>query len=110
MPVEDRRIIFDNTEVYKALYALCTQKQMKTPPPGVVSHIKESEAGNGLIILQITNPQDPNHPETTVEYTQDFFAAALMLFCRGLGIPLPKSAKKSVVITDGTVMLRAKIG
>ncbi len=110
MPVEDRRIIFDNTEVYKALYALCTQKQMKTPPPGVIIHIKESEADSSLVVVKISNPQDSNNPEVTVEYSHDFFAAALMLFCRGLGIPLPKSAKKSVVITDGTVMLRAKIG
>jgi hypothetical protein len=105
MPREDRRIIFDNDEAYKALYALCFQKQIKPPPPGRIAKIREI-SGDQVLVL-VMNPQDGSASE--LEYGRDFLAAALMLFCRGAGIPLPKSAKKSVVITEGQVMLRVQI-
>ncbi len=110
MPIEDRRIMFDEQEVYQALYAMCTQKQMKIPPPGTISKVVQDEDDAGMITVTISNPQDNKNAQTHVEYSRDFFAAALMLFCRGRGIPLPKSAKKSVLISEGTVILRAKIG
>ncbi len=107
MPREDRRIIFDDDEVYKALYALCFQRQIKTPPPGKIIKISEDAENKGQILISLQNPQDKTNAD--LEYTQDFLAAALMLFCRGAGIPLPKSAKKSVLIQDGQVVLRAQI-
>ncbi len=107
MPREDRRIHFDNEEVYKALYSMCFQKQMKPPPPGNIFKIMEDKENAGQILVGIKNPI--NEKETGLEYSQDFMAAALMLFCRGCGIPLPKSAKKSVVINDGQVMLRVQM-
>lgn len=108
MPSEDRRIIFDYEEVYKAIYALCAQKQLKKPPAGALSNVYEEDNGVS-IILYLINPQDKDNPNVEVEYQRDFLAAALMLFCKGLGIPLPKSAKKSVLIREGTVMLRVQI-
>ena len=110
MPREDRRIIFDYEEVYKALYALCAQKQMRKPPPGALESVTEKEGEPEKIIIKLVNPSEKFDPEVTVEYNRDFLAAALMLFCRGQGIPLPKSARKSVMIQDGEVMLRARIG
>ena len=110
MPKEDRRIIFENEEVYKALFALATQKQLKRPPPGVITAISEDDEDPAIIKFTLNNPQDTDKGDMNVEYNRDFLAAALMLFCRGLGIPLPKSARKSVLIRDGVVMLRAQIG
>lgn len=107
MPREDRRISFENEEVYKAVFALCTQKQMKKPIPGVI--LKVIDSGDaGPVVLEIGNPL---HSSDSVkeEYTRDFLAAALMLFCRGCGIPLPKSARKSVMVIEGTVILRVQI-
>ena len=106
MPTEDRRITFENEEVYKALYALCTQKQVRKPPPGHVSKIYEKESG-GMIYLDLENPQ--NQTKASEGYTQDFLAAALMLYCRGCGIPLPKNAKKSVQISEGKIILRVQV-
>lgn len=106
MPREDRRISFDNQEVYKAIYALTTQKQMKKPIPGGIVKISES-AGDGPIIVDFENPLEKTSARE--EYTRDFIAAALMLFCRGCGIPLPKSAKKSVMIVEGVLILRVQI-
>lgn len=110
MPTEDRRIIFNNEEIYKALFALCSQKQIKKPPPGRIVSLKVDDSDNTNLIIEIENPQDPDDPHHVREYRRDFLAAALMLFCRGLGIPLPKSAKKSVLIKDDQVMLRVQIG
>lgn len=110
MPTEDRRIIFDNGEIYKALFALCSQKQIKKPPAGHITSLKVDDSDNTNLIITIENPQDPDDPMHVREYSRDFLAAALMLFCRGLGIPLPKSAKKSVLIKDDQVMLRVQIG
>ncbi len=108
MPTEDRRIIFSSDEVYKALYALCAQKQVKMPPPGTVKAIEQDEKDESKIFLHLENPG--NDSENTVEYSRDFLAAALLLFCRGLGIPVAKSGKKSVLLNDGKVMLRITIG
>ena len=107
MPSEDRRIKFESEEVYKAIYALCTQKQVKKPPPGLVVAVREDEKDTNKIYIDLENPQE--HTKARVEYSRDFLAAALMLFCRGLGIPLPKKAQKSVEITDGQVILRVMI-
>lgn len=112
MPKEDRRIVFDNEELYKALFALCSQKQMKKPPAGRITSIKEDDADKDRIMVTIENRMaaDPEETLAEREYSRDFIAAALMLFCRGLGIPLPKSASKSVIIRDDQVMLRVQIG
>jgi hypothetical protein len=107
MPTEDRRILFANDEVYKALYAMCFQKQMKAPPPGQVTQIVDDEQNKGQILVKVENPLEKT--STTLEYTHDFMAAALMLFCRGSGIPLPKNAKKSVMINEGQITLRVQI-
>ncbi len=108
MPREDRRISFDNEEVYKAIFALCVQKQLKKPIPGHIVKIAGGSEESGSVVIDIENPLEKDGAGS-VEYTRDFLAAALMLFCRGCGIPLPKSARKSVMIVDGVVILRVQI-
>ena len=109
MPREDRLIIFSNEEVYKALYALSAQRQLKRPPAGAVTQVVEDEDDKNMIIIHLHNPQETYDKDKEVDYTRDFLAAALMLFCRGLGIPLPKNARKSVMIRNNEVMLRVQI-
>jgi len=101
MPREDRLIIFTNEEVYKAIFALSTQKQLKKPPAGMITR--------NTITVHLHNPQETFDADKTIDYSRDFLAAALMLFCRGLGIPLPKSARKSVMLKNDEVMLRVQI-
>ncbi len=109
MPREDRLIIFDNEEVYKALFALSAQKQMRKPPAGMITKVEEGQEDRNQITIHLHNPQETFDKDVSVEYSRDFLAAALMLFCRGLGIPLPKSARKSVMLRNGEVMLRVQI-
>jgi hypothetical protein len=105
MPQEDRYIIFEHDEVYKALFSMCEKQQVRRPPAGKITKVVERD---DVVDLYLDNYMDNTKPQA--EYTKDFLAAALMLFCRGTGIPLPKSAKKSVIIKDNTVMLRVMIG
>jgi hypothetical protein len=108
MPREDRRIIFDYQEVYKAIYALSAQKQLPKPPPGIVKTIEEDTGDINKIYVTLENPQQQGTP-AKMEYSRDFLAAALMIFCKGHGIPLPKSAQKSVMMEGDTVILRVQI-
>lgn len=108
MPKEDRLIVFDHTEVYKAVYSLCSQQGVKKPVQGVVERVFHPEGDVSRVVLTVYN--EISGDERKEEYSRDFFAAALMLYCRGLGIPLPKNADKSVSIKDDEVMLRVRLG
>lgn len=108
MPREDRRLIFDYTEAYRAVYALCVQKELKKPPPGSLTKVTVDQGGEKKFTFQLENHQD--NTTATVAYSSDFLAAALMLYCRTCGIPLPKRAQKSVMLKDDTVILRIVIG
>jgi hypothetical protein len=105
MPQEDRRIIFSYEEVYKALFALCVKRELKKPPPGNLISVVQDENDRQKIVIKVNNHQ--NNTSNEVVYSRDFLAASLMLYCRGAGIPLPKSASKSVMINDDNVVLRA---
>ena len=107
MPKEDRRIIFSYDEVYKAIYALSLKKQLPKPPPGALTNVKEKQGDDNHMVMTLENPAEES--EETMEYSRDFLAAALMVFCRGAGIPLPRAARKAVMIRDGEVILRVQI-
>lgn len=107
MPREDRRIIFEFQETYKAIYALCVQKQIKKPQPGMVTAVMQHPADPGKAIVRIENVHDKTSQD--IEFTADFIAAALMLYCLSLRIPLPKTASKSVEYAPDSVVLRVQI-
>jgi hypothetical protein len=107
MPREDRQIIFSFEETYKALYALCVQKEIKRPPPGAIMDIKPLPDDDSQLKFKIDNMQDSS--QHMAEYGRDFLAAALMLYCRSLGIPISKRARKSVELKSEEVVLRLKI-
>ncbi len=79
---------------------------------------QEAAAGHGDVgdaapsdstkaIVRIENVHDKTSQD--IEFTVDFVAAALMLYCRTLRIPLPKSAQKSVEYAPDSVILRVQI-
>ncbi len=107
MPREDRRIYFDYSETYKAIYALSVQKEMKKPPPGTVTSVAPHPEDSTKFAVKIEN--NLKHESYDMDYGRDFIAAALMLYCRGLGIPLPKQAQKSVELDFGSITLRIQI-
>lgn len=107
MPREDRRIIFEFQETYKALYAMCVQREMKKPPPGMVAAVVVHPTDSTKVLVRIENAH--SNTAQDIEFTRDFLAAALMLYCRTLRIPLPKTAQKSVDFLPDGVILRVQI-
>ena len=107
MPREDRRIIFDYSEAYQALYALCVQKELKRPPPGAIRACAFKAGDDQILQIDVVNSQE--NMTAAIEYSRDFVAAALMRFCRGSGVPLPKKALKSVELGQEIVILRVMI-
>ncbi len=108
MPREDRRITFSYDEVYKAIFALCVQRELRKPPPGIIMAVDASTTDASKIQMRLENPLT-NDPVVFLEYSMDYLAAALMLYCRTCRIPLPKTAGKSVELTPDGIMLRVQI-
>ena len=107
MPKEDRLITFDYQEVYQAIFTLCKQKDMRAPPYGAIIHIGNPNDDTSRIELEL---YDKTQDDTRMqEYSRDFVAAALMMYCRGLGIPLPKTASKTLTLMRDEVGLRVRI-
>lgn len=108
MPKEDRRVIFDFSETYNALYKLTTQKpEAPRLRPGAIMKIEEDGLDANKINIFIENAQTGERHMVT--YSRDFVAASLMMFCRGAGIPLPRNAGKTVVLDHDRVTLRVLV-
>lgn len=107
MPREDRRIIFESSEVYKAIFTLCRKKQLDEPPPGHIVKTYTPPNDSNSVFIDIENPQE--QMKTTLQYTSDFVAAALMHYCRGNRIPLPRTSQKSVMVIDSELVLRVQV-
>lgn len=107
MPREDRRIFFDYEETYKAIYSLCTQKGIPKPPAGYIMRMEPNLENP----LELDIFLDSNRSGTleTVKYTKDFVVASLMIMCRGIGIPLPKGASKTLELHQEKVILRVQM-
>jgi hypothetical protein len=108
MPTEDRRIIFTFEEAYKAIYSLSIQKNFKKPPAGAIIRTEVDEKDSALITLFLVNDGEWQG-EKKIDYSRDFIAAALLLYCRGVGIPVPRVARKSVMLGDESITLRVEM-
>ena len=104
MPREDRRISFDFTEIYKAIFALCMQKDLARPVVGSITAIDFKGDDGKSVAVRFANGLEGT--SATSEYGRDFLAAALMLYCRTCSIPIPKRGVKSVELRDEGVTLR----
>jgi len=108
MPSEDRRIIFDMSETYQALYKL-SLKTDGSPKmiAGLITKVEEDGLDANKLNFFLENPQEGD--KKMVSFSRDFVAASLMMFCRGAGIPMMRRAKKTVMIKEGAVILRVTI-
>lgn len=107
MPREDRRIIFDMSETYNALYKLSLKKDdVPKLIPGAIEKIEVDGLDANKINLYLINPQEGD--KAMVTYSRDFVAAALMMYCRGAGIPLPRKASKTVMLDSDRAILRVQ--
>lgn len=107
MPREDRRIYFDHDETFKAIYQLCGQKGLPKPPAGYIIHV-EANIENPLE-LDFTIESKRNVSNELIQYSRDFIVAALMIYCRTIGIPLPKGANKTLELSKDNLILRVQM-
>ena len=103
MPREDRRIVFDYAETYKAIFALCVKKEMRRPFAGTIAAITFKANDDNSVIVRFAD--ELQGTAATSEYSQDFLAAALVLYCRTCAIPVPKRGRKSVELGADSVTL-----
>ena len=103
MPREDRRIIFDFTETYKAIFALCVKNDAPRPFAGFITAITFKTSGDKSISVRFAD--ELKGTAATSEYSHDFLAAALLLYCRACDIPVPKKGRKSVEAGADSVTL-----
>lgn len=107
MPQEDRYITFTNEEIYKALHAMCLQKNIPIPASSRITHIQREANEPDSVSMILENPITKELKKEV--YKDDFLAAALMVYCRGVKIPLPKNAQKSITLKNSKVVLRVLI-
>ena len=107
MPREDRRIFFEYDEAYRAVYSLCGQKGVEKPPAGYLQKVEPNHDSPLELDLFIESHKTGSIENVT--YTKDFVVAALIIMCRGIGIPLPKAANKSLELDKEKVVLRTQI-
>lgn len=107
MPQEDRYITFTNEEVYKALHAMCMQKDIPLPASSRITHIQKEANEPDAVSMILENPISKDLKKEI--YKDDFLAAALMVYCRACKIPLPKNAQKSITLKNSKVVLRVLI-
>ncbi len=105
MPLEDRRIIFKPDELYHAIYAHAKRADMRALPSGEIKGARFKDEHGDMVSLVVVN--DVEKTTSTHDYGRAFVAAALIMYCRGVGIPVPKAANKSIEIDDGRIVLRA---
>lgn len=108
MAREERRIIFDYAEAYKAICALCPQKELRVPPAGNITAMAFKDNDPNTVTVKITNAH--NGADSRCEYSCDFLIAALMAHCRACHIPLPKRGLKTLDVAAECVVLRVTIG
>ena len=105
MPIEERFITFNLDEIYKSVSIRCVQENRDTLPNGKLIAIKvkePSEEGDGDICLHVKTKDN----EVKLHYERDFFALALVFYCQGCGIPLPKRGKKILKITSDCIIMK----
>jgi hypothetical protein len=102
MPTELRQIVFENVELRKAL-AQHFVDQPERLPPGVIEAVGISQ-DELEIELQLVG--DSGGASTATLIPAEHVAAALIAYCRANTIPLPRDAKKFLVVSGDNLALR----
>lgn len=106
MPTEDRYIVFNYEEVYKALRMRTIVEDAEMLPSGKVTKIQlPNEPGEKIHAMIKTD----EGIDKTLEFTQEFFALSLVFFCQGSNIPIPRAGRKSLVAKDDKIVMHIQI-
>lgn len=90
MATETRTIVFDQTELKQAAYAYCLRKGVELPRVRLERVVAEPEH-TAIVRLKFA-AADRSEIEITLSYSQ--MAAAIIMHCGVVGLPLPRFARK----------------
>lgn len=101
MVIETRALIFDQIELMQAAHAYCLRTGVEMPP-GEMRTAKVGDEAAAIVRFRFDAAAD-GPGEITLSFHQ--MAAALIMHCRTVGIPVPRYARKRLEpIGDGIVM------
>jgi hypothetical protein len=90
MATETRTIIFDEAELMQAAYGYCLRKGVDLPRAKLKRVLAEPEAT--CVVRLMFEAQDASQTEIALSYSQ--MAAALIMHCGVIGVPLPRFSRK----------------
>lgn len=102
MPSEIRYILFNETEVRRALvkYAHLKKKTIR------FEHISEvAYSGSSKITVRVMLKHPGDDRLVPVEFSNADLGAAMIIFCRDTYVPLPNSAVKTLHVDEDTLVL-----
>lgn len=102
MPSESRIITFSNAETMDALLEYCVNSKRDVPNGG----IKRLVFSNGS---EVKVTAEFNAAAPPITFYQNEVAAALILYCNKIGIPVARRAIKSLQVTQDAILLQLTI-
>jgi hypothetical protein len=107
MITEFRRLVFSSSDLIDAIKAFDTQKAPKLPDGDIVgvTIVGESDLRARIEMANIRSGLENQE----IEVEANYLAAAMLLRCMQCGIPIPKSAVKTLERVDGGLALSLTI-
>lgn len=104
MPTEERFVTFSLDEIYKALSIFLILKETSSLAPGelIALDLMEGDSRDN-ISMKIENASGEI---VDLNFERKFFAEALVFYCQGSGIPLPKRGQKILNILKDKIIMK----
>lgn len=106
MPLETRKLEFTEAEVQTALVSYSLRRDIALPERNI-EQVFIGEGTNPTVVLEYVPGQPGDTSE--IEFSGEQVAAALILYCRGQKIPLPREAKKVLREEQGGISMIIRI-
>ena len=102
MATESRVVTFSNSEVVQALIEFCEQSKRPLPEGGVRQLVFSNDR-------QVKVTIEPEKGGSPISFYEHEVAAALILYCRKIGVPIARRAMKSLQVAQDTVALHLSL-
>lgn len=103
---ETRFISFEKDALLEALkfYLAATKKPL---PPGILKSFDVQKEPDIAVIVKVTD--DSSGEEKVVNISAGTIGAAMIAYCQRLRVPLPRTAEKSLLVSNGVLQLRVDV-
>ncbi len=104
MPSEDRYIEFTYEEVYKAIRIRKITENQELPPDGEIARVRFNEKPGEETTITV-DLRIAGGGMDYLEFSREFFALALVFYCQGYNIPIPRAGRKEIVTKDDKIIM-----